>query len=142
MALTSHRHREFVRHSIVASTGSSNPTRAQIVSSFNNLCDQLGSVLEPLFGRHAIDALFTRARHLASRDYPHLSTAVARNESRCGTDALDAVSASEAGDMLAALLAYKIDLLSTFVGEDLVMPLIGRAWAAPAARTATNQGNS
>jgi hypothetical protein len=134
-----HPHRPLVRTALLDATGTQAPSRAQVVVAFNSLCDRLGAVLEPLFGRRAVDALFTRARHLASQDFPPLASALGPHEHRCRLDAFDerGASAADAAEMLAALLAYKIELLTTLVGEDLVMPLIRRAWPA-AARNVTN----
>jgi outer membrane PBP1 activator LpoA protein len=136
--VTSHRYRLLVRQALFDATATPSPTREQIVLAFNDLCDRLIAVLEPLFGGPAVEALFARAGQLAAREFPAISTALAKGEARCRVDALNDSSPSEAADMLAALLAHKIELLITFVGEDLVMPLIRRAWPAVAARNVTN----
>lgn len=140
MAVNPDSDRTLVRTALFDAAGP-NPGHAQIVLAFNSLCDRLGAVLEPLFGARAIDALFLRARHLAAREFPRLSGVLAKNERRCRVDALDgsAVADAELADLLTAVLAYKIELLITFVGEDLVMPLVRRAWPAAVRATSTTE---
>jgi hypothetical protein len=132
MALSSPKLRRFVRHALVGAAGAPTPNQAQLASSFNLLCERLRARIHPLFGATAIAALFTRAVHVATSEFQWLGDVVAKDGERCSLEGLDSISeeikreALEEG--LAAVLAHEIALLSAFIGEDFVMPLVQAAW--------------
>jgi hypothetical protein len=132
--LSSPKLRRFVRHALVAATGVASPNRTQLASAFNALCSQLRTRLRPLFGAPATSALFARALHLATAEFPWLAEAVPDGGEQCALEALDGASVTRAPhsieEGLAAVLAHDIGLLATFIGEDFVMPLVQEAWGA------------
>ena len=132
MPLSSPKLRRFVKQALAGATGDRTPDRAQLVSSFDLLCERLRARLHPLFGPIAIAALFARAHHLATTDFPWLVDIVPRDGERCSIEGLERVSGEIARDAihegLAAVLAHDIELLSAFIGEDFVMPLVEAAW--------------
>jgi hypothetical protein len=131
MTLSPHPLRRFVRRALVDATGTASPDRAQLASAFDMLCERLRRQLQPLFGATAVNALFVRALHVATVEFPWLRDLVRNEQNPCAADRIASVpepgiETVEAG--LAALLAHNIGLLSTFVGEDLVLPLVQQAW--------------
>jgi len=132
MPLSSPKLRRFVQHALISVGGASAQDRAQLASSFDVLCDHLRVRLHPVFGPTAIAALFVRALHVAKAEFPWLADVVATDGERCSLEGLERVSAEielktiRAG--LAAVLAHEIGLLSAFIGEDFVMPLVQAAW--------------
>src|SRR4051812_19010491 len=110
--------RRFVRHALVAATGVSDPSRAQLASAFDVLCEQLRVRLRPLFGATAISALFARALQLATGEFPWLTKVVPKGGERCSLEALalqnDALPPASLVEGLAAVLAHDIGLLATF----------------------------
>jgi hypothetical protein len=122
--------RRFVARTLVHTSGAASPDHAQVASAFNVLCQRLHGRLQPLFGSHAVDALFARSRHLALSEFPWLAGLLREGSDRCALEALDAaprvVETLKGG--LAAVLAHDIALLSAFIGGDLVLPLVQEAW--------------
>jgi hypothetical protein len=145
MSLSSPRVRRFVVHALVGATGEAAPDRAQLASAFDVLCERLRARLHPLFGPTAIAALFARALHVATAEFPWLSSAVPRDGERCSLEGLERVSAdielAALAEGLAAVLAHDIGLLSAFIGEDFVMPLVQAAWEMTSAGPAQIEGN-
>jgi hypothetical protein len=131
MALTAPELRHFVRGALVAATGTADPDRPRLTSAFNTLCDSLREKLQPLFGTTAVTALFARALHLATLEFPWLREVIRRNGDGCSAEVTDALQELHGDNLqagLAAVLTHDIGLLSTFVGEDLVLPLVQQAW--------------
>lgn len=131
MSLSSPSLRRFVRRALVDTTGAASPDRAQLTSAFDALCNRLHQRLQTLFGAKASTALFVRARHVATSEFPWLAAVVSRNGVPCsidGTNGLEAVDLATVEEGFAAVLAHNIGLLSTFVGEDLVLPIVQQAW--------------
>jgi hypothetical protein len=147
MSMSSPKLRRFVRHALVAATGVADPDRAQLLSAFDMLCDQLRARLHPMFGTPAVAGLFARAHRVAASEFPWLADVVPRDGERCSLEGLETVSghveADTMADGLAAVLAHDIGLLSTFIGDDLVMPLVQEAWGAASLgeRPARTEGN-
>jgi hypothetical protein len=148
MGMSSPKLRRFVRQALVAATGVADPDRAQLASAFDMLCDRLRARLHPMFGAAAVAALFARAHRVATSEFPWLSDVVPADGERCSLEGLETVRGHIAADTMAdglvALLAHDIGLLSTFIGDDLVMPLVQEAWGAASlgegpARTEGNQ---
>ena len=145
MALSSSKLRRFVRQALVGASGATAPDQAQLASSFNSLCERLRARLHPLFGSTAIAALFARALHVATAEFPWLARVVAKDGERCELEGLEAVSRTidretlEEG--LAAVLAHEMGLLSAFIGEDFVMPLVQAAWETTSMGRARIEGD-
>jgi hypothetical protein len=122
--------RRFVRRTLVDATGASAPDRVRLTRAFDDLCGRLQDRLQPVFGSVAVEALFRRAVHLAAAEFPWLRGAGI--ESRpCPTEPIEKLEHLDAGTIeegLATVLAYDIELLIGFVGEDLVLPLVQQAW--------------
>jgi hypothetical protein len=144
MSLSSPNLRGFVKHALGA-TGGRTPDRAQLASSFDLLCERLRARLHPLFGPTAVAALFARALHVATAEFPWLADVVSNDGQRCSTEGLQRVRAEVELDAiqagLAAVLAHEIGLLSTFIGEDFVMPLVQAAWATTPVGPARIEGD-
>jgi hypothetical protein len=132
MSLSSPKLRNFVKHALVGVSGAPAPDAAQLLSSFDLLCERLRARLHPLFGATAIAALFARAVHVAAAESPWLAAIVPHDGQRCSLEGLERVNGKierEAlADGLASVLAHELALLSAFIGEDLVMPLVQAAW--------------
>lgn len=143
---SSPRLRRFVRHALVAATEDTSPDAAQLRAAFDQLCDQLWHVLRPLFGELAIKALFERALHVAQAEFPWLTDVTAEAADRCALAGLDTVSRDLSpdgfADGLAAILALEIELLSAFIGDDIVLPLVEQSWGARTDRLASREGDS
>ena len=128
------RHRPLAYSALSHAVGARQPEANQLTTAFNALCASLTGQLHPLFGAAATDALFVRALHLAGQEFPWVPALALESNGQCSLEAAAAVADTlpiedlQAG--LAAVLAYDIDLLIAFVGEDLVLPLVRRAWPA------------
>jgi hypothetical protein len=148
MSMSSPKIRRFARHALVATTGVAAPGRAQLASAFDQLCDRLRTRLQPIFGSDAIRALFTRSLHVATSEFPWLRDVIPRGAELCSVKGLDTLGTHlEPGllaDGLAAVLAHDVGLLSTLIGDDLVMPLVEEAWATASLsdRPASNEGTN
>ena len=128
--------RRFVRRALVDATGVTDPDRAQLASAFDTLCQRLRNRLQPLFGTAAVGALFVRSVHVAAGEHPWLAEIVPKGQDSCSADAIATLGSLDVNTLqegLAAVLAYKIGLLSAFVGEDLVLPLVQQAWGVSGA---------
>jgi hypothetical protein len=143
MPLSSPSLRRFVRRALVDATGTAQPDRPQLASAFDTLCRRLGERLQPVFGNAAVGALFARSVHVATVEFPWLGTVVPKNQDPCsveGIASLDGIDVSMLEEGLSAVLAVNIALLTTFVGEDVVVPLVQQAWGVVgASRTEGDQ---
>jgi hypothetical protein len=138
----------FARHALVTTTRATVPDAAQLASAFNELCEGLRERLQPMFGPAAMAALFGRAHRLAISEFPWLANVVHATDGRCSVEGLETAARDLApgviADGLAAVVAHAIGLLSTLIGDDLVMPLVYQAWGTaalgpPRAKTEGNQ---
>jgi hypothetical protein len=144
MPLSSPKLRRFVRRALVGATGQAAPDKVQLASAFDLLCERLRARLHPLFGPTAIAALFARAVHVATAEFPWLADAVPKDGERCSLEGLERVGEIESGAIeagLAAVLAYEIGLLSAFIGDDFVMPLVQAAWETTSIEPARIEGD-
>jgi hypothetical protein len=132
-------------HALVGATGESAPHQAQIISSFDLLCDRLRAQLHPLFGATAIAALFARAIHVATSEFPWLSDILPKDGERCSAEGMervrDKIEREALTEGLVAVLAHDIGLLSAFIGEDFVMPLVRAAWETTSIAPARIEGD-
>jgi hypothetical protein len=128
--------RRFVRRALVDATGVAEPDRAQLASAFDTLCQRLRDRLQPLFGTAAVAALYVRSVHVATGEYPWLHELAGNGQGSCSIDGiatLGSLDVETLHDGLTTVLAHNIGLLSAFVGEDLVMPLVQQAWGVSGA---------
>jgi hypothetical protein len=131
MPLSSSQLRAYVTRSLTKAAATATPDVAQIGAAFEQLCERLRSQLRPLFGSEAVSALFGRALHVAASDHPWIRDVITREAlCKCGdaVGALSGIDAERIRDGLVAVLAINIELLNTFIGEDLVLPLVQVAW--------------
>jgi hypothetical protein len=134
MTLSAPHLRRFVKRALVDATGAADPDPSQLASAFNALCSRLRERLQPLFGTTAVTTLFARALHVATLEFQWLGEVVGKDRDGCSADVAASQREVDRGDLedgLAAVLAHTIGLLSTFVGEDLVLPLVQEAWGTP-----------
>ena len=126
----------FVTNALLAASGSTAPSRAELATAFDARCDELRRRLHPLFGTPALSALFARAVQLATADYPWLPEVIPKDHEHCSLEGLERIddglepAAMAAG--LASVLANQIALLTMLIGDDLVLPLVQEAWAGTA----------
>ena len=142
MTLSSPSLRRFVRRALVDTTGGAAPDRVQLASAFDVLSERLRQRLQTLFGTKAATALFVRARHVATAEFPWLAHVVPKHgdhHSINGAKTLEAVDLATVEEGFAAVLAHNIGLLSTFVGEDLVLPLVQQAWGDVTREASANE---
>jgi hypothetical protein len=134
MASASLQLRRFVKRALVDATGTPAPDRDQLAAAFDLLWERLRRRLQLMFGATAVLALFARAIHLATAEFPWLQHFILpKDVERSAAKALEGHGSLLRDDVhegLAAVLAYNIALLSTFVGDDLVLPLVQEAWGA------------
>jgi hypothetical protein len=131
MPLSSPRLQRFARRALLEAAGAGDPDIPGLSFAFNDLCERLRRRLQPLFGKAAIAALFGRALHVATSDFGWLTQGIGTTGDCCSADALTTVQGVETDRLtegLATVLAHTIGLLSAFIGEDLVMPLVQEAW--------------
>jgi hypothetical protein len=139
--------RRFAKHALVAATGVAAPDPAQLASAFDLLCARLRTQLQPIFGNDAITALFRRSVRIGTLEFAWLADIIPRDTELCSVDGLDKIGAHLEPELiaegLAAVLANDVGLLSTFIGDDLVMPLIEEAWSTASLRDhpKSNEGN-
>ena len=129
MAMSSLRYRPLARQALINVVGVDAPTDRIIADGFNTLNDQLIAALQRLFGAAPTRALVERSQQLAEKDYAFLHAILKQENGRlhAGTGGQQ-LSADELMAALSAVLAHEIDLLTVLLGEDLVMPLVNRAW--------------
>jgi hypothetical protein len=147
MGLESARLRRFVRHAVVAATDDAAPDAAQLRAAFELLCQRLWLRLRPMFGELALRALLARSLHVAQTEHPWLQ-GVTLDGSGCSFNGIDTVSRDLPphilADGLSAILTQKIALLSAFIGDDVVLPLVEQSWGAASLtdRPASTEGES
>lgn len=122
----------FVTLALIATTGVPVPDPAQLATAYDVLCERLRARLDAMFGADATTALFARAHRLALSEFAWLADLLPNDNGGCSRDRLNSIAAEigphQMAEGLAAVLAHNIGLLSTFVGDDLIMPLVRDAW--------------
>jgi hypothetical protein len=108
------------------------PGLQALSSASLGMYDDLSRVMAPLIGPLGVEALTSRALHLAQRDYPWLVTTPKREqaEGRCAQviSCLEPRDPAAGIEALAAVFGLVTGLLATFIGEDLTMGLLQNAW--------------
>jgi hypothetical protein len=143
MSLSSPSLRRFVERALIDATGTPSPDTTQLAAAFDRLCARLHQGLQPLFGKTAVDALFARAVHVTTAEFPWVRELIPRGQDPCVSDAVSKLQSPDPEDMkagLAAVLAHNIGLLSGFVGEDLILPLVQQAWGVVGTDTSRTKG--
>jgi hypothetical protein len=125
-----HRYRQFARRALIQAASTAAPTPPELAAAFQSLRDRLAHTLGGVFGPPAIDALFERARSLTADEFPWIADieSIGRRDEVVDGSIWRAHSADVVADGLAALLAHDIELLVGLVGDDLILPLIQKAW--------------
>jgi hypothetical protein len=135
MSLNSDHLQRFVRLVLVEAAGGVEANRSQFASGFISLRERLRQHLEPPFGSIVVTELFTRALSGAAADFPWLSEVIGKNGHEYSANAVAAiqhVDVSRLEDGFATVLTSTIGLLNTFIGQDLVLPLVHEAWGGDA----------
>jgi hypothetical protein len=119
-----------VAMSVLTSRVGSGADVATVAATARAAYDDLAGVLRPLIGQLGLDAVTTRALHLAQREYPPLP---AEDTDQDGAFAQVSVwlTQQDAGsvmDAAAAILSTLGGLLITFIGEPLTMRLLRKGW--------------
>jgi hypothetical protein len=127
--------RRFVHDTLTATTDVATPDALEVGAGYGVLCAALKARLHPVFGAVATSALFARAVHVTAAEFAWLPDLLPDVADTCSVEGLQRLAGTvEPRDVqagLAAILARVIGLLSEFVGEDVVMPLVTEAWASP-----------
>jgi hypothetical protein len=130
MPAGSHRYRQFAQQALVKTASSATPSHTHLADAFRLLRDRLTRTLVPIFGPVAIDALFERSVHLAADEASWLAAALSATAEK-NPDVSKIPATTTADSVLGAftaVIAYDIGLLVEFVGEDLILPLVQKAW--------------
>ena len=127
--------RNLARRALASASGSeTDPSR--IASGFNALRANLRRGLDPLVGAAAAEALFDRSVRLSADEFRWLPAAVPKNvagtRKELTTDSAALPPAPELAEGLAAALAHTVALLANLIGQDLIQPIVERAWKANA----------
>jgi hypothetical protein len=104
---------------------------AAAAEAMQSSCGELYRVLDATMGPAGLQALLARAIQIAARDHPWLAR-VTPGAADCIfpglTTAAEGVDVDEAITGSAALLATILWLLVTFIGEELTLRFVRRAW--------------
>jgi hypothetical protein len=139
MPVRSKPYRQFARQALVKTTSSATPSQTHLADAFGTLRESLKRTLVPVFGPVAVDALFERSVHLVNDEFHWVAASISGKGGKVpdvsripGGATVDNVL-----DALTAVIAYDIGLLVEFVGEDLILPLVHKAWG-PVGRLPTS----
>jgi len=107
-------------------------TAAAAAESMQLSCGDLYRTLETLMGASGLQALLDRAIQITARDHPWLAAVKAGSAADCAlsglSEASEEMSAKQATEGCAALLATILWLLITLIGEDLTLRFVRHAW--------------
>jgi len=116
-----------------------------LADAFDARCDELRKRLNVLFGPAAIDALFAHALRVAGAEHPWLAGAVQQGGHGLSTKGLrengTAPGAGAVEKALVAILATALEALVTFIGRDLVLPIIADTWGRQVIETSAEAEN-
>ena len=123
-------YRQFARQALVKTTSSATPTQTHVADAFRTLRERLKRTLVPVFGPVAVEALFERSVHLVNDEFHWLAVAMSSSGDKVPDVSRipGGATAENVLEALTAVLAYDIGLLVEFVGEDLILPLVHKAW--------------
>ena len=119
---------------VVAKRAGTSASATEVAAVAQRTYEDLSDVAAPLIGRVGIEALMSRAVHLARLQYPwlgsdrpdspqHQENAFAE-VARC----LEQAEAGIAADAAAAVFARSAGLLATLIGDGLTASLLSKAW--------------
>ena len=109
---------------------------ARIGSAFKILRSNLRQGLDPLVGGDAAEALFDRAVRLTADEFPWIVPALPKSADLSDPSSMDLNNVPDTRELangLAATLAHTVALLISFLGADLVAPIVRRAWPVDSA---------
>ncbi len=119
-----------VAWSVLTRRSASDADVATVAATARAAYDDLASVLVPLIGQAGLDAVTSRALHLAEHEYPPVKAGATDQPG-----AFAAVNAwllqrdaGEAMEAAATVLSMVAQLLVTFIGEPLTMRLLRKGW--------------
>ena len=130
MPARSKHYRQFARQALAQDSEFGNAHSAQHRRRVRILRDRLRRTLVPVFGPVAIEALFERSLHLADDEFAWLSDSISASREKVSDvpEIPATVTAENVLDAFTAVTAFDIGLLVEFVGEDLILPLVQKAW--------------
>jgi hypothetical protein len=102
--------------------------REALAHATDRVCQKLRQHLARSIGPAGFDALLRRALALAETEFPSLQAIRTEADGRLMglRDLIQTAEESSRG--LAAVVAHFLRLLSTFIGEDLALRLVGEVW--------------
>lgn len=107
-------------------------TAATAADAMQRSCGDLYRILETAVGPQGLQALVDRAIQITAREYPWIASVRTGSAADCPLSGLaesaERLSAAEAFEGYAALLAGIIWLLMTFIGEELTLRFVRHAW--------------
>ena len=123
----------------------SGPTVAWLADAFDARSEELRQRLNVLFGPAAIDALFAHAIRTAGAEHAWLAGAVQLTGRGLSTKGLrenaTAPGAAAVEKAFVAILATALESLVTFIGRDLVLPIVADTWGRQAIQTSAEAEN-
>ncbi len=128
--------RDLARRALLQEAGE-HTAPATLAEAAERAYARLGRRLAVLIGATGYTVLAARALRLAQAEIPALEGVAVDAGAETGLNGLRAFAlasgdATAAADGLVALLARIVDLLITFIGEDLALRLVRDAWPEPA----------
>ena len=121
------------------------PSVAGLADAFDARSDELRQRLNVLFGAAAIDALFVHALRVAGAEHAWLADAVQLAGHGLSTKGLrqngKTPGAATVEKALVAVLATTLEALVTFIGRDLVLPIIADTWGRQVIETSAKAEN-
>jgi hypothetical protein len=117
-----------------------------LADAFDARAEELRQRLNVLFGPAAIDALFAHALRVAGAEHTWLAGAVQQTGHGLSTKGLRengnaARGAAAVEKALVAVLAAALEALVTFIGRDLVLPIIADTWGREVIETSAETEN-
>lgn len=116
--------------SVLRRRSASDADVATVAATARAAYDDLASVLVPVIGQVGLDAVTSRALHLAEREYPP-GKASATDQTGAFADVSVWLMRQDEGvamDAAATMLSMVGHLLMTFIGEPLTMRLLRKGW--------------
>jgi hypothetical protein len=119
---------------VVAKRAGTSASATEVAAVARRTYEDLSEVAAPLIGRLGIEALMSRAAHLARRQYPWLgsdrpdSPQPEENAFAEVARCLEQAEAALAADAAAAVFARSAALLVTLIGDGLTASLLYKAW--------------
>jgi hypothetical protein len=107
-------------------------TAADAAEAMQRACEALYRILDTTMGPAGLQALIGRAIQITARDYPWLGMVQPGKTADCALEGLieaaAGLNAEDAATGYAALLANIVWLLVSFIGEELTLRFVRKAW--------------